>query len=237
MFQPPLTAASTARSNRDQASLSCLVSPDNPFAMTESSTIRHCAARLAKVRDALSRLESAKTLDDAESAWSDLLIAGNGIYSKLEQGSKLSGKASAWFGRAKKARKDDSLLSYMHHARNSEEHGIEDITQRVKAGTASVTLREPYDPQKLEGLQLHIGTDKRGHVRVSSSNEDVISTKMYDTPSLILVRVKDPRFKEHFDPPYEHLSAPIADQSPLAIGKLFIAHLERLVDEAMSFGI
>ena len=205
--------------------------------MIESASIRQSVARLRKARDALTRLEAAMTLDDAESAWADLLLSGNAIYSKLEQGSKASGKASAWFGRAKKARKDDPLLSYMHHARNSEEHGIEDITKRMEAGQATITIREPFDPGKLQGLQLNIGADGRGHVQVSSSNEDVVSTQMYEKPSLALVRVKDPRFNDHFDPPYEHLGAKLPDQLPLTIAKLFVAHLARLTDDARSLGI
>ena len=72
----------------------------------------------------------------------------------------------------------------MHHARNSEEHSIEDVTARMKAGQATLTFREPFDPKKLEGLELRIDTDKRGHVLVSSSNEDVVSGRMYREPSL-----------------------------------------------------
>jgi hypothetical protein len=205
--------------------------------MTDSPAIRHSLARLEKTREALERLESAKTLDETESAWSDLLLSGNGIYSKLEQGSKAIGRAAGWFGRAKKARKDDPLLSYMHHARNSEEHAIEDITARMKAGQASITIREPFDPKKLEGVQIHIGTDSRGHVRVSSSNEDVMATTTYDRPALALVRVKDPRYNDYFDPPYEHFGVKLPDQSPLTIGRLFVDYLVKLIDDARSFGI
>jgi hypothetical protein len=205
--------------------------------MTDSPAIRHSLMRLDKAREALKRLEAAKTLDEADSAWLDLLLAGNGVYSKLEQGSKCNGKATAWFGRAKKSRKDDPLLSYMHHARNSDEHGIEDITKRVKAGDAQITIREPFDPKKLEGVQLSIGTDIFGNVRVTSSNESVVSTRMFPEPSLTLTAVKDPRFNDEFNVPCQHLGVDIKDQSPSSIGKLFIDYISFLVDEARNFGI
>ncbi|HUZ32008.1 MAG TPA: hypothetical protein VMV19_07880 [Xanthobacteraceae bacterium] len=206
--------------------------------MTDSSAIRQSVVRLQKARDALKRLEATSTLDETESAWADLLLSGNAIYSKLEQGAKAGGgKASAWYGRIKKLRKDDPLLSYVHHARNSEEHGIEDVTKRMKAGDATLTFREPFDPGKMHGLQLNIGADSRGHVRVSSSNEDVVSTRMYDQPSLALVRVKDSRFGDYFDPPYEHLGTKLADQSPLTVGSLFVAYLAQLIDDARPFGV
>lgn len=205
--------------------------------MSESSAIRHSIARLEKARAALASLESANTLGEAESAWSDLLLAANGIYSKLEQGSKTSGRAEGWFGRAKRARKDDPLLSYMHHARNSEEHAIEDVTVRLEVGQATITVRQPYDPLKLDGVQISVGTDSSGHVRVTSSNEDLISTKMYDKPSLALVRVKDSRYKDVFDPPSEHLGARLADPTPLKVGKLFVDYMTKLIEDAKSFGV
>lgn len=205
--------------------------------MTNSPAIRHAVARLEKANEALKRLESARTLDEADSAWLDLLLAGNGVYSKLEQGSKCNGKATAWFGRAKKARKDDPLLSYMHHARNSDEHGIEDITKRVKAGDATITIREPFDPSKMEGVQIFVGTDNFGRVHVTSSNEEVVSTRMFNKPSLTLVSVKDQRFNDSFNVPCQHLGANIADQSPTAIGKLFLSYLSNLINDARTFGV
>lgn len=206
--------------------------------MSKSPAIYQSLARLDKARDALKRLETAKSLNEGEGAWSDLLIAGNAVYSKLEQGSKAAGgKAAGWFGRIKKTRKDDPLLSYMHHARNSDEHGIEDITKRMGPGQATITIREPFDPAKLAGVKLVFGPHRPGHVQVSSSNEDVISTKIYDKPSLVLVRVKDDRYTDYFDPPYEHLGAKLSDQAPAAVGKMFVEYLSDLIKTAKSFGI
>jgi hypothetical protein len=52
-------------------------------------------------------------------------MAAGGIYAKLEQGSRTNGRSRAWYGRIKNVRKNDELLSYLHHARNSEEHGLD----------------------------------------------------------------------------------------------------------------
>jgi hypothetical protein len=73
--------------------------------MSNSNAIRHSLDRLKKARDALKRIERNETLEDVASAWSDLLINGNAVYSKLEQGSKANGRAAAWFGRAKGSEK------------------------------------------------------------------------------------------------------------------------------------
>jgi len=80
--------------------------------MTDSIPIRHCLLRLEKAKVALNRLENVTVRSQVESAWSDLLLAASGIYSKLEQASKASNKTKTWFGKIKKERKDDPLLSY-----------------------------------------------------------------------------------------------------------------------------
>jgi hypothetical protein len=45
------------------------------------------------------------------------------------------------YGRAKHERRNDPLLSYIHHARNADEHGIKDIT-RVAKGEGKIRFHE-----------------------------------------------------------------------------------------------
>src|SRR5438132_1660188 len=95
-----------------------------------SDAVSQSIVRLQKAKNAAERLEKAKSYEEAEDAWTDFLLAGSAIYSKLQQGAKSSSKSQAWFGIKKKERKDDELLRYIHHARNSDEHGIEHVTER-----------------------------------------------------------------------------------------------------------
>lgn len=67
--------------------------------------IEQAKSRLAKAEKALAELKAASYFDDAESAWSDFLLAASGIYSKLEQGSKGYPKSAPWFGAEKNLRK------------------------------------------------------------------------------------------------------------------------------------
>jgi hypothetical protein len=85
------------------------------------SAVLQAKQRLLKLEKALSALRSATTVEDAEEAWTDFLLAASTIYSKLEQGSKGYAKTEPWFGKKKKERKDDPLLRYLHYARNSDE--------------------------------------------------------------------------------------------------------------------
>jgi hypothetical protein len=86
-------------------------------------------AEIARARRAILLLEKPKNFSEAASAWFEFLLAANRIYSKLERGAKGNGRSMAWFGRMKHARKNDELLSYLHHARNAEEHGLEQSIQ------------------------------------------------------------------------------------------------------------
>jgi hypothetical protein len=79
----------------------------------------------------LKELKETKDPAIIETLWENFLIAANGIYSKLERGAKTNGKSKAWYGRKKHERKNDPLLSYLHHARNAAEHGIQRITSRT----------------------------------------------------------------------------------------------------------
>ncbi len=96
----------------------------------DSQALEQAKGKLQRADKALYALKTATNYDEAEEAWSDFLLAASTIYSKLEQGSKSKGTSAGWFGRKKKERKDDPLLRFLHHARNSDEHGIERVAER-----------------------------------------------------------------------------------------------------------
>jgi hypothetical protein len=52
------------------------------------------------------------------------------VFTKLEQGAKSHPKSQPWSGPVKHQRRTDALLQYIHQARNSDEHGIQRITDR-----------------------------------------------------------------------------------------------------------
>jgi hypothetical protein len=120
---------STARSKRPQASGSRSTLFSGFFVM-DAQAVEQAKTKLRKAEKSLETLKAADGYDAAEEAWSDFLLAASTIYSKLEQGSKAKGSSAGWFGRKKKERKDDPVLRYLHHARNSDEHGIERVAAR-----------------------------------------------------------------------------------------------------------
>ncbi len=197
----------------------------NPKAIEEAKI------RLQRAREAVAVLEGVKkegrdfSFAEIDSAWWAFLLAASGIYTKLEQGAKGNGKSTAWFGREKHLRKKDSLLSYLHHARNSEEHSIEGSTHPTGFTIKSTNPRVKVvysDPDTLEVDRIEVPADlKQG----DPIGEFVVL-------GLRLVKVTDSRYGDTFSVPTHHLGQPIPDISPLGVAMLGLAYLEKLVAEA-----
>jgi hypothetical protein len=192
----------------------------------EPQAVAQAFVRLQKAEKTLQALEVATNYDDAESAWIDFLIAASAVYSKLEQGAKSKGSSQGWFGRKKKERKDDPLLRYLHHARNSEEHGIERVVARGG------------NPRDLpSGRPLKFGERVLKKLEFRNQGSDAkwgpIDGYLYG-PTLTLVRVHDSRFGDYCDPPTEHLGQKIGldDNHIHGVGMLGFKYLTALVAEA-----
>lgn len=187
----------------------------NPAAIEQAKT------RLLKAEKALADLKSAKYFDDAESAWSDFLLAAAGIYSKLEQGAKGYPKSLPWFGAEKHLRRTDPLLRYIHFARNADEHGIELVTDRSIANLElGFNERRPYTMQKI---------DEKTHEPIGDKFDVVVAG-----PTIKLVRVHDSRFNDFADPPETHLGkvVPFASSFPQEVGDAALVYLRSMIERA-----
>ena len=158
--------------------------------------------------------------------WYQLLVAGNSVYSKLEQGSKTNGKSQAWYGRMKKIRKDDELLSFMHHARNSEEHGLSSSTTggQIKLTPVSEGAAVVSEPAR----------GSKAAAKTSSTAGRDADFQLSITP-IRLIRVRDDRYNDYFDPPTSHKGLPIDEALPIPVAELYIAYLSTLIEDAKSY--
>jgi hypothetical protein len=89
----------------------------------------------------------------------------------------------------------------------------------------------------LEGKQLFIGHDSGGSIVFGKSADAPFSIEVYNAPTCVLVPVKDDRYGDAFQPPTTHLGEQLEDTTPLAIGRLAVAYLERLINNASAAGI
>jgi len=189
--------------------------------------VQQARRRLERVKSAVVKMQD-KTISpvEFEDAWTDFIMATGSIYSKLEQGAKSTGVSNAWFGRIKHQRKNDELLSYIHHARNSDEHGLESGVQTFRARSLKMLEGEGYevidDPKHPLAFRTKEVVPKQLRIRIRAVMGDHAR----------LVRVKDERYGDEFDPPTTHLGLALDIRHPVAVAELALTYLTSLIDEA-----
>jgi hypothetical protein len=179
--------------------------------------------RLGKASACLNRMENSGSFDEFESAWTDFLIALNSIHVTLELGAKTSPQSRQWYGGKKTERRKDALLSYLHQARNADEHGIEPIAAhkpggvKISVGTQPTFILTTAIKHGKVALELH---------PVEGHGMEIIP------PSAELIPVRYDRFGDVFGPPTQHLGSMLPDISPLAIARVGFKYHEALVQAA-----
>lgn len=185
------------------------------------AAIEQAKSRLLKAEKASFDLKAASSFEEAESAWSDFLLAASGVYSKLEQGAKGYSKSEPWFGVEKRLRKTDPLLRYIHFARNSDEHGIELVTSRSTDNpNLPFNHRAPFKMQRLDQTTMQ---------PVGEAFDVVMAG-----PTIKLVRVQDKRFGDFCDPPRTHLgnNVPFGTDFPHDVAETAIGYLRLMIERA-----
>jgi hypothetical protein len=196
------------------------------------------AIALIKAREHLDQAKEAAgrlTLDNGfrsyEEAWSQFLSQVSRFYSKMEQGSKGCAKSEPWFGKKKHERRKDQLLSYLHHARDSDEHGIDYITV-LKADSSVIEFPEAQEVT----VSMWIKRNEDGTLDVRNPTVRTPAGQFDDVvhvnPRVELVTVHDHRYGDSFDPPLMHFNRPIVDRTPQHLADLAIHYLEGMFEEA-----
>lgn len=200
------------------------------------TAIAHAKERLKIAHDSVKKMEAADNFAEVRTAWIEFLHAVSSVYSKLEQGAKADGKSAAWYGRMKKERKDDPLLSYLHHARNADRYGLEEIVS--SEGSASIASYLQPD-----GLILQIRSVGRGETtwgdKIFDEHGRLAGTKVEESWAkwALVVTVKDNRFGDSFLPPTHHLDNPIVGQDPGFLANLSLPYLSSLIDAGEGYVI
>ncbi|HEY0595098.1 hypothetical protein [Sphingopyxis sp.] len=164
-------------------------------------------------------------------AWSTFLTQASRFYSKMEQGSKGCKTSEPWFGQKKHERRTDPLLSYIHHARDCDEHGLDYVVAET-GSQLSVQMAEGAT-EIHASFEMMVDDQGKVHIRNPDSKtpQSVATIELHDK-RIELVRVTDGRFKDSFDPPRMHLNRPIVDQSPQGVARLAIGYLKEMLEEA-----
>jgi hypothetical protein len=189
------------------------------------AAIEQAKDRLSKAERALDELIKSTTFQQAESAWVDFLTAASSIYSKLEQGAKGFSKSEPWYGRKRNERRKDPLLSYLHHARNSTEHGITRVVDQTPANRDGMGRQLKFN-ERTELFKFQAHDPKTGELKAEGE-------ALFAGPTLKPIRVTDDRFGNVSDPPRSHLGReiPFCDFAD-GLAKQALIYLRELVAEA-----
>lgn len=185
---------------------------------------RTSLARLVEIRDHPTKfVESDFRVD-----WHLFLVASNGIYTMIEQGTKATPGGREFVGHLKTERDSDPLLRYMREARNADEHGIAPTTGRRNGRLGFFSAGEEL--ASLEDFDGRQGRWKAPDGRADFSR--VTNMRLYPaTPTLEPVKARD---RTTIQPPLEHLSAALADRHPASVATHFLTYLERAAMQAIA---
>jgi hypothetical protein len=179
----------------------------------KSQAINQAREKLRKAQHAVGALRGAATYVQASDAWADFLVPANTVFQKLKRGAVGYGRSEGWFNRVLQERRGDPLLSYVQHARNVDEHGIEPISKVLPGG-----FRGGVIVAEADGL------------RIRPSEPGGPASITLFPPRLVLVAVVDRGVR--YDVPTAHLGVRLVDPSPLVVAELAQAYLERLIEAA-----
>ena len=176
-------------------------------------------------RTAIADFEAADSIAAQRKAWWNFLLASSGVYEKLKAGARdAGGRTAPWFGKILRSRKDDELLSYLHHARDCEYHGLDE----------AVGI-EPAMHQVFPFLWLHEEIDEEASISAQEKAAKATIAMGYKPARLTLIAAKDDRYGDSFDPPSTHLGARVDGTDSVAVAKASLVYLDKLLDQAETF--
>jgi len=153
-----------------------------------------------------------------EKNWTAFLVAAGRVFTKLEQGAKVAPKSKAWWGKQVHQRRTDPLLAYLWHARNADEHTLQQVTE-LHPGNATMV-----DPTKEDVAALKYAMEKETRPWVP------LELVEWVPQHVMLLPVKDRGVL--YQPPSAHLGTQITSTSPARTAELALAFLDTMVEEA-----
>lgn len=182
--------------------------------------------RLEQIRAAIESMTGEGDLRKLRAAWTDFLLHANTIYTSLEQGAKHNPKSRQWFGGKKKERKNDELLQYLHQARNSDEHGLDEIHE---------TLEEEIELSPPEGAPF------KGLIIPWTKGNDIAIPVPPGTTSVklnikrtVLATVHDRKHGNSYPPPINHRGNNIQGIPVVDLATMAANYLDDLIKDAKS---
>jgi hypothetical protein len=167
-------------------------------------------------------MKAASNVEEFEDAWQDFLGSLEKSWIKVERScQQFRNTFQPWQGKLARQRRKDPLLRYLKHARNADEHTIEEIIEHVPGHR---TLNPAYgNSWYIEHLEIW-----GGDVVSYSGDKPMI---VQDFPDRVELR----RFKGSgtwYNPPTQHLGQPLEQRDPISFAELGLRFYANFIEQA-----
>jgi hypothetical protein len=181
----------------------------------DKTAIDAARTEYTRAADSLAVVATTNDFPTLEKHWASFLVSAGRVFTKLEQGAKVSSKSKAWWGNNLHQRRTDPLLRYLWHARNADEHTLQRINQLQAAQAQGI---EPTK-EDIDQLERAMKNETRPWAP--------LGVVLWTPEHVLLLPVLDRGVR--YDPPKEHLGKPIDNGSPAHIGGIALAYCTLLL--------
>ncbi len=176
---------------------------------------------LKKAEEAISAMESSKTLDQFEEQWKEFLRRIERCWNKAQAHFGKSPKWNGWQGKIEKLRKNDDLLLYLVQARGAEEHSVNEISE--------------HQPGSI-GINPAVGNSLFIE-KLEIRNGQIVELR---SPQLLRIDVLPARIRllpvvnrgRRYEIPQHHLGGSIDPMNVISISKAAYIFYEKILTEA-----
>ncbi len=183
------------------------------------------ALELAKAKAAIELMRNAKTLDEFENGWKELLGRLERVWTKGINHFGKSPKWSGWQGKFEPLRRSDPLLSYLVKARGADEHTVNEIVGREPGGIG-------INPAEGNSLYIEHMTINKGSIVIKSPQK--IRVNFLPERTTLLPITNRGRT---YPVPTLHLDNPIDPTNVIAIAEAGAQFYEGFLSQAEGFFI
>jgi hypothetical protein len=204
--------------------------------------------RATVAQQLLVQYSRADTLREQRNIWWQFLQSFEASYVKLHAAAEATGgRLLGWFGGVRRERKSDPLLSYLLHARNADQHGLELVVEAQGAGWTDGVMGMSHGPpgddeslkQWVENVRSTIGEYEIFTLDPSPEGGRWLTQEEIEASGMG-IRVYPPHYaltpvtdrSVTYAVPDHHLGQPLIDISPLNIGALAYLWLVAKIEDA-----
>lgn len=186
-------------------------------------TLYHAKRELKAAETAIERMAKSESIEDLEDEWKSFLNSVEKCWVKTERACQpFRNKFQPWQGKFSKERKKDPVLRYIKHARNSDQHTIQEAMQKTDASSSMYVEGGPGITH-IERLTIRDGKliEYRGNKPLVIEN----------LPNRVeLLRVKDG--SKWYNPPRSHKHIKLLWPAPLDVAVLGLEYYRDFVKQA-----